>query len=315
MTDITIADVMTLHQMTGVGIMECKKALIKTKGDCDAAVKLLRGFGGIVATKRKTRLNNQLCIQSANAANSEQTSPKPVLLKPVSVTPISDEIVLADGVPASPETDALLDLFRQTYRWIKQGPYPSIGRPGRLYRNPDGGWQCNCENWAAITLRPGSEEPFEVHGAICARWYAEGGAYNERGTPGKLGYPISDEKPYTSMGRRSDRVSYFERGDITWNSEKNVCYVSLKNGDGQMAWTPTAFRLKPAAIKEVPFIVEEIITVKDVPFDSGMQTNSIRYLCPKCGACVEVQEDSDDYLVNCPGCSSQLDLTELEPES
>ena len=257
-------------------------------------------------------------VPLADATYSGPTSPNPISLKPASVTTTSDDIVLADGVTASPETDAILDLFRQTYRWIKQGPYPSIGNPGRLYRNPDGGWQCNCENWAAITLRPGSTEPFEVHGAICARWYAEGCAYNERGTPGKLGYPISDEKPYASMGRRSDRVSYFERGDITWNSEKNVCYVSLKNGNGQKAWTSTALCLKPVAIKDVPLIVEEkdvpLITEKDVPFDSGTQTTSIRYLCPKCGACVEVQEDSDDYLVNCPGCGSQLDLTELEPE-
>ena len=52
MATITAADVMKLRQMTGVSMMECKKALVKTEGDYDAAVKLLRELGAAVSAKR-----------------------------------------------------------------------------------------------------------------------------------------------------------------------------------------------------------------------------------------------------------------------
>ena len=52
MANITASDVMKLRQMTGVSMMECKKALIKTEGDYDAAVKLLRELGAAVSAKR-----------------------------------------------------------------------------------------------------------------------------------------------------------------------------------------------------------------------------------------------------------------------
>lgn len=39
---ITAKDVMNLRQRTGVGMMECKKALSETNGDVDAAIKLLQ---------------------------------------------------------------------------------------------------------------------------------------------------------------------------------------------------------------------------------------------------------------------------------
>ena len=52
MANITAADVMKLRQMTGVSMMECKKALQKTEGNYDEAVKLLRELGAAVSAKR-----------------------------------------------------------------------------------------------------------------------------------------------------------------------------------------------------------------------------------------------------------------------
>lgn len=49
---ITAKDVKALRDATGVGMMDCKKALKETDGDFDAAVELLRKKGQKVAAKR-----------------------------------------------------------------------------------------------------------------------------------------------------------------------------------------------------------------------------------------------------------------------
>jgi elongation factor Ts len=49
---ITAADVNKLRQMTGAGMMDCKKALTETNGDFEAAIDFLRKAGQKVAAKR-----------------------------------------------------------------------------------------------------------------------------------------------------------------------------------------------------------------------------------------------------------------------
>ena len=52
---ISAADVKNLREATGVGMMDCKKALSETNGDFEAAVALLREKGLAVAAKREAR--------------------------------------------------------------------------------------------------------------------------------------------------------------------------------------------------------------------------------------------------------------------
>lgn len=52
---ISAADVKKLRDMTGAGMMDCKKALTETAGDFEAAVELLRKKGQKVADKRADR--------------------------------------------------------------------------------------------------------------------------------------------------------------------------------------------------------------------------------------------------------------------
>ena len=55
MAEITAANVGKLREMTGVGMMECKKALVASQGDINAAVDLLRKSGAASAAKKATR--------------------------------------------------------------------------------------------------------------------------------------------------------------------------------------------------------------------------------------------------------------------
>lgn len=56
---ITAADVKKLRDMTGAGMMDCKKALAEADGDFDRAVELLRKKGQKVSEKRADREANQ----------------------------------------------------------------------------------------------------------------------------------------------------------------------------------------------------------------------------------------------------------------
>ena len=57
--NITAADVNKLRQMTGAGMMDCKKALQETEGDFDKAIDSLRKKGQKIAGKRADRDANQ----------------------------------------------------------------------------------------------------------------------------------------------------------------------------------------------------------------------------------------------------------------
>ena len=59
MTEITAAMVKELRDATSAGMMECKRALQETSGDCDEAVKLLREKGMASAAKRADRATSE----------------------------------------------------------------------------------------------------------------------------------------------------------------------------------------------------------------------------------------------------------------
>ena len=52
----TAADVKKLREMTGVGMMDCKKALVETDGDMDKAVEYLREKGLAASQKKAGRI-------------------------------------------------------------------------------------------------------------------------------------------------------------------------------------------------------------------------------------------------------------------
>ena len=56
MANISAKDVMELRKKTGIGMMECKKALVESEGDFDKAMKILREKGLAVAAKKSDRI-------------------------------------------------------------------------------------------------------------------------------------------------------------------------------------------------------------------------------------------------------------------
>ena len=56
---ITAAMVKELREMTGVGMMDCKKALTETDGDMEKAVELLREKGLAASAKKAGRIASE----------------------------------------------------------------------------------------------------------------------------------------------------------------------------------------------------------------------------------------------------------------
>ncbi len=63
---VTLAEITKLRGLTGAGMMDCKKALIETNGDMDAAVEVLRKKGQAIAAKREDREAAEGCVLAKN---------------------------------------------------------------------------------------------------------------------------------------------------------------------------------------------------------------------------------------------------------
>ena len=70
---ISAADVKKLRDVTGVGMMDCKKALAEANGDFEAAIDLLRTKGQKVAAKRADREAKEGVIATSSTADGKPT--------------------------------------------------------------------------------------------------------------------------------------------------------------------------------------------------------------------------------------------------
>jgi len=70
MAQITAADVKKLREMSGAGMMDCKKALAETNGDLDAAVDFLRKKGLAAASKKAGRVAAEGVVLAKTEGNS-----------------------------------------------------------------------------------------------------------------------------------------------------------------------------------------------------------------------------------------------------
>lgn len=59
MAKVDMAKIQQLRDITGLGMMDCKKALEETDGDIEKAIELLRKKGAAVAAKRSTKTTSQ----------------------------------------------------------------------------------------------------------------------------------------------------------------------------------------------------------------------------------------------------------------
>ena len=69
MANVTAALVKELRDITGAGMMDCKKALVATDGNIEAAIEEMRKSGALKAAKKATRTAAEGIIVSAHEGN------------------------------------------------------------------------------------------------------------------------------------------------------------------------------------------------------------------------------------------------------
>jgi elongation factor Ts len=106
---ISAADVNKLRQMTGSGMMDCKKALTEAGGDFEAAIDILRKAGQKVAAKRADNETNEGTVLIA--INADGTNGKLVALacETEPVSKVADFTNLASALLASAVANDVAD--------------------------------------------------------------------------------------------------------------------------------------------------------------------------------------------------------------
>jgi elongation factor Ts len=112
MAEITSADVAKLREMTGVGMMDCKRALVEAKGSVDAAVEILRKKGQATAAVKSVRDAKEGAIAQYIAPNGklgvlvEVNSETDFVARNDTFRAFCDEVAKRYATEASPNLEA-----------------------------------------------------------------------------------------------------------------------------------------------------------------------------------------------------------------
>ena len=107
MSNFTAADVKKLRELTGAGMMDCKKALEEAEGDFDKAVELLRIKGAKDVGKRAERATAEGLVAAKDGALIELNSETDFVAKNAEFQAAADQIVGAAAASKAADVDAL----------------------------------------------------------------------------------------------------------------------------------------------------------------------------------------------------------------
>jgi elongation factor Ts len=134
--NITAADVNKLRQLTGAGMMDCKKALTEAEGDFDEAVAILRKAGQKVAAKRADNETSEGVVLSDTSADKKTVKILALACETEPVAKVEDfknlaAAILAVGVSKNAQdVDGLLALTMDNGQSVQENITELVGKIG-----------------------------------------------------------------------------------------------------------------------------------------------------------------------------------------
>jgi len=107
MSNYTAADVKRLRELTGAGMMDCKKALEETGGDVDKSVEILRIKGAKDVGKRAERATANGLVIAEDGVMVELNCETDFVAKNADFQELAEKIVVAAKASKSPDVHAL----------------------------------------------------------------------------------------------------------------------------------------------------------------------------------------------------------------
>jgi elongation factor Ts len=107
MSNFTAADVKKLRDLTGAGMMDCKKALTETDGDYERAVEILRIKGAKDVGKRAERATAQGLVAADGGVMVELNCETDFVAKNEEFQELANKIVAAAQINKATDVDAL----------------------------------------------------------------------------------------------------------------------------------------------------------------------------------------------------------------
>ena len=121
MANFGAADVKKLRELTGAGMMDCKKALEETEGDFDAAVDVLRTKGAAKAAKRGAeRTASAGLVANAGGSLVELNSETDFVAKSEGFIALADEIVTAAEQAKAADAEELKSVQLQSGKTVAE---------------------------------------------------------------------------------------------------------------------------------------------------------------------------------------------------
>ncbi|MFN8353129.1 MAG: translation elongation factor Ts [Spirosomataceae bacterium] len=136
MAAITASDVNKLRQMTGAGMMDCKKALTEADGDFEKAIDILRKQGQKVAAKRADNATSEGLVLISVSADGTNGKLVALACETEPVSKVADfqnlaQVILEAAVANSPaDKDGLLALTLVDGRSVQEAITELIGKIG-----------------------------------------------------------------------------------------------------------------------------------------------------------------------------------------
>lgn len=136
MANYSAADVKRLRDMTGAGMMDCKKALAESEGDFDKAIEILRIKGAKNVGKRAERSTAEGLVAADDGVLIELNSETDFVAKNEEFVNLADRVVRAAKAANSSDVEAVLnaDLDGKTVREAIQELAAKIGEKLELRR-------------------------------------------------------------------------------------------------------------------------------------------------------------------------------------